>query len=297
LATPRLSVIIPAYLAQATLPRVLGALGSQLPTNGSEVIVVHNGSREVPHTPEWVRVVRAEHRLFPGQARNLGVSHSSGELLVFLDADAVPEPGWLDGLLRSLRPDIDAVCGAVLNGTTESWWGTAGYLLEFLEWVPQREGPLEHAVACNLLVRRSTFAQLGGFAEDMRAAEDTVLTAPLARQGSLAFAPGARVKHLNRVCVPAVLVNQLRLGTAWGQACTRVSLPADELTTPWLAPVAVASRLWAIVRHSHRYGASGEVARHLPAILAGLTAWGVGLWRYASGRVRGPGGAARQPER
>src|SRR5947209_2422685 len=215
---PQVSVIIPAYRAQRTLPLVLGALEPQIVPGAHEALIVQTGmggAAPVHAGREWLRVVTRAERMFPAQARNLGAALAGGELLVFLDADAIPEPGWLAALVGALRPGIDVVAGAVLNGTPANPWGTTGYLLEFLEWVPGRLGRLEHAAACSLLVCRPAFERLGGFPEDVWPGEDTLFTVGPATQGALAFAPDAQVRHLNRTCPRTVLSNQTQLGTGW----------------------------------------------------------------------------------
>ncbi len=47
-------------------------------------------------------------------ARNTGVSHATGDVVVFLDDDACPEPGWLDAYRRAfVDPTCQVVGGAV----------------------------------------------------------------------------------------------------------------------------------------------------------------------------------------
>ena len=275
-------MIIPAYRAQATLPLVLSALEPHVLAAAHEVVVVDSDGSEngVPpdQRPSWVRSVSAPRRAFPGGARNLGASVAHGDLLAFLDADAVPEPGWLDELQRALTPRVELVAGAILNGTPQSRWGTAEYMLEFLEWVPRRAARLEHAAGCNLLITRGAFERSGGFPEDMRAGEDTVFSVSFAAGGTLAFAPRAQVSHLNRCGARAVLANQRRLGAAWVQVCGRVSLPGAALAAPYLAPAAVGGRLWAVVKQLRHYPSRpGRLVWHAPMVLAGLVAWGVGV--------------------
>lgn len=284
---PRISVIIPAYRARTTLPLTLSALDRQVAGDGEAVIVQTGSAEELPVENEyrWVRVINVERRLFPGQARNLGASRARGELLAFLDADAIPKPGWLNALVHALAPGVELVGGAVVNGTPYSRWGTAEYVMEFLEWVPGRQTPLQHAAGCNLLVRRSTFERAGGFPEDMEAGEDTVFTVPFGVRGTLAFAREAQVTHLNRTSPRAMLLNQRRLGAAWVEVCARVPVPGARLTPPQLVPASVVGRAWALVKHSRRYRTtSGLLLRSSPQVLAGLLAWGVGVWRSALSR-------------
>ena len=287
MSEPTFSVIIPAYRADATLPLTLSALAPQLAALGGEAIVVESGTRELGSgraSPGGVRLL--PQRLLPGEARNLGARRSRGELLVFLDADVVPEPDWLASLLGALVTGAAAVSGSVLNGTPASRWGTAQYVIEFLEWVPGRSEPPEHGASCNLLVRRDAFERAGRFPGDMRAGEDTVLTAPLAARGELVFAADARVTHLNRTEPRSMLAHQVALGESWVAVCRRVPVAGARLTSWPLTPVAVAGRLWAILKHSRRFGVSLPRPGELPFVLSGLLAWGWGVAR-AAWAVRG----------
>lgn len=174
------SVIIPAYHADTTLPLVLDALRSQIDDH-IEVLVLESSSRpyasELQRSYAWAKIISLEERTLPGRARNLGVEVATASVLAFLDADTVPGPEWLCSLRRGLLDTrYCAVGGAVLNGTPRSAVGTAFYLLEFLDWSPYRTGALRHAASCNLMVRRTALVDAGGFPEDVWPGEDTILT-------------------------------------------------------------------------------------------------------------------------
>ncbi|MEA2373117.1 MAG: hypothetical protein QOH12_3511 [Solirubrobacteraceae bacterium] len=290
MSCPRITVIVPAYHAAATLPAVLRALEPQVAGADREVIVVESSegadaaslSRDWP----WVRFLALERRALPGRARNLGAATARGEVFAFLDADAVPDRSWLDELERALSPDVELVAGAIVNGTPEDPWGTADYVLEFSEWSPERTSAIPHAASASMLIRRATFELAGGFPEDLLAGEDTVFSVPFALAGTLVFAREARVTHLNRCKPRAVLTHQFRLGAAWGLTCARVRLPGSALARRGLAPVAAVARLYAVLRRLRRYpGAAPGLAGYAGPLLAGLAAWGAGA-------LRGPGTTA-----
>ncbi|WP_107766024.1 glycosyltransferase family 2 protein [Nocardioides terrigena] len=104
--SPTVSVVIPARDEEATLPALLASL-QRLGAPAIEVVVVDDGSRDataavalaagatvLPATtppPGWTGKAWACH---------LGAETTSGDLLLFLDADTVLEPDALDGLLR-----------------------------------------------------------------------------------------------------------------------------------------------------------------------------------------------------
>ena len=95
--TRRVSICIPAH-NPANLRRVLDAVRLQTyPSSLMEVVIADDGS-DPPITvpgdyPFPVSVLRLERRLAfgAGRARNAAACRASGDLLVFLDADIVPE--------------------------------------------------------------------------------------------------------------------------------------------------------------------------------------------------------------
>jgi glycosyltransferase involved in cell wall biosynthesis len=284
LGPPHVSVIIPAYHAGTTLPRVLAALGPQVTPDVEVILVDSSGLGPVARAglpvarPDWLRVIALPERTLPGRARNLGAETARGRHLVFLDADAVPVPDWLAHLRRAADRGAVAVAGAVLNGTPESAVGTASYLLEFSEFVPVRHGPPSHGASCNLLVERSAFDAADGFREDLWPGEDTVLTVPWARRGELGFsAPGA-VHHLNRTTLAALLRHQFRLGRSFAATCDRVDHVYARFSRWPLLPVSPVLRLLALgLRLRHQPQLRTAALRCGPLLVLGLGVWGGGV--------------------
>jgi glycosyltransferase involved in cell wall biosynthesis len=138
-----ISVVIPAYRAWATLPLVLEAPAPQVRADDREAILVDSSgedrSREIHERWPWIRVIVMPHRTPQGVARNIGASAAEGRALAFLDADAVPDPNWLDELARALTSGIKMVAGAILNGRSGNAWAQTAHILEFLGWTPPRE--------------------------------------------------------------------------------------------------------------------------------------------------------------
>ena len=275
------TVVIPAYRAWSTLPLVLDALAPQVAGTSCEVVVVDSSGGDVHARLErwpWVRVVAPAERTLPGPARNLGAAQATGEWIAFLDADAIPAPGWLRALLAAATAAVDAVGGTVRNGTPTDPIGTAGWLLEFSEFLPERQIPLRHAASCNLLVRRTTFEEAGGFPVDVWPGEDTIFTLPLADTGRLAFAPDAAVHHLNRTGFAEFLRHQRRLGMSFGVVCDRVPFPYRSFARPPLWWAAGVLRLAALARRladNPRRAAAAVLLS--PLLVLGLGAWTLGL--------------------
>jgi hypothetical protein len=95
--------------------------------------------------------------------KNAGATRSAGDLVVFLDSDAVPEPGWLQGLLAGFADADRKVIGGNTYLEPE---GTYGKTFALTWFFPRRspDGPLEPAqyfLANNVAFRRATFLPAG----------------------------------------------------------------------------------------------------------------------------------------
>ncbi|PKH42870.1 Glycosyltransferase, GT2 family [Nocardioides alpinus] len=93
------SVVVAHYEQQAQLDRTLAALARQT-RPPDEVVVADDGSEVPPVLPAGVVLVRQADDGFRAAAvRNLGVAASTGEVLVFLDADTTPEPHLVERMV------------------------------------------------------------------------------------------------------------------------------------------------------------------------------------------------------
>ena len=97
----KVSVYIPAYNSAEFLSRAIdGLLAQTFPAN--EILVIDDGSRdataEIAARYPGVTLVRHPHNSGLGAARNTGFRTARNELVASLDADCVPDPGWLAGL-------------------------------------------------------------------------------------------------------------------------------------------------------------------------------------------------------
>lgn len=106
------SVVIPYFDGQHGLDLILAALARQThPRTRLQVVVADDGSASPPDVRDAdveVLVVRQEDRGFrAAAARNLGAAHADGQVMVLLDGDTVPEPGYVAAISRlpALLPD------------------------------------------------------------------------------------------------------------------------------------------------------------------------------------------------
>ena len=138
---PTVSVVIPAHDAERTLGAVLAALTEQS-APPDEVIVVDDASTDA--TAELAAragatVVRNEQPLFAGGARNRGWEAASGDVVCFLDSDAIPQPGWGAGLREALAEFPGALVGCARTFEGHTPWGWVAHLQIETPYLPRGE--------------------------------------------------------------------------------------------------------------------------------------------------------------
>ena len=189
------SVVIPARDAAGTLPRVLDALAVQEPPP-REVIVVDDGSSDGTAqlaAERGARVVAPGGRSFAGGARNAGWEQSRGDLVVFLDADVVPNPGWGEGVARAAREFPGALVGCARTFHADTPWGWVAHLQVETPYLP-RGAPRETAFLssfCLLVPRELTIRW-----DESYGAEDALFCAAAREAGlRLVFDPRFTAAH------------------------------------------------------------------------------------------------------
>ncbi len=179
-ACPLVSVIIPHLNQPDFLRTCLQSLAAQdWPAERTEIIVVDNGSRELPDLAALGfphATLLAEPTPGPGPARNCGIAASSGALLAFIDADCRADPGWISAAVAGLTAEGST---GVVGGDVRIDFGDDKHLtpLEAYEAVfAYRQklyiGRHGYSGTGNLAMRRGVFDIVGPFggihtAEDM----------------------------------------------------------------------------------------------------------------------------------
>lgn len=107
-------------------------------------------------------------------ARNAGIAAAAGDIIAFIDDDAVPEPTWSRAVVRAFEgADLAAITGPVLgrNGISLQWGPLAvNGLAEDTSTEPDtpiRDGFYRKLQGANMAFRRDALAQVGGFDEAM----------------------------------------------------------------------------------------------------------------------------------
>jgi GT2 family glycosyltransferase len=218
-AWPRISVIVCTYNGSRTLRECLQGL-QKLNYPDYEVIVVNDGStdRSAEIAAEFdVRLISTENRGLSA-ARNTGMEAATGEIVVYIDDDAYPDPDWLGYLAMTFRrfdyaavggPNIaPAGDGMVAECVVNAPGGPVQVLLN------DREA--EHIPGCNMAFRKECLKKIGGFNPEFRVAGDDVdVCWRILQQGwKIGFSPAALVWHHRRNSLSAYWRQQRGYGKA-----------------------------------------------------------------------------------
>lgn len=209
---PPVSIVVVSRHRPDALTRCLTGI-SQLDYHDFEVVVVAcpNGLAAVAAHPlgEYAKTVAYDEPNISA-ARNLGIAQAAGEIVAFIDDDAVPEPLWLFHLAAPFATeDIAAAGGYVLgrNGISFQWRARtvdstgSATPLDVNDTRPTVLHPAnDRAIkteGTNMAVRRDVLAEIGGFDPAFRFfLDETDLNMRLARAGhATAIVPLAQVHH------------------------------------------------------------------------------------------------------
>ena len=102
----RVSVIIPHFNMPDALARCLASVRAQALEGAVEIIVVDNGSRQMPTDVVAAHpgvILLSEPTPGPGPARNAGVAVARAPVLAFIDADCWAGDGWLKAAVEAVE--------------------------------------------------------------------------------------------------------------------------------------------------------------------------------------------------
>lgn len=216
---PRISVVVCTYNGARTIRSCLDSL-RELKYPDFEVIVVDDGSTDataaIANEYDVRLITIAQAGL--SNARNVGLDAATGEIVAYLDDDALADPHWLDYLAWSFArtthvgiggPNIaPPPSGSIAACVAKAPGGPIHVLLSDTE--------AEHIPGCNMAFRKASLQAVGGFDPRYRSAGDDVdICWRLQRCGwTLGFSPAAMVWHHRRDSVGAYWKQQVGYGKA-----------------------------------------------------------------------------------
>jgi len=271
------SVVIPVKDEEASIDRLLRALGAQSHRPG-EIVITDGGSTD--GTKEKIRALQAECRVpvvliesegaLPGRGRNLALARAANEWVACIDGGIVPAPDWLAELVAvaEREPQAQVVYGRCVPVTDSYFTSCAA-----IAYVPT--GRERFLPSC--LLRRAAWAVAGGFREDLRSGEDLLFFRALERAG-------VREAYSDRAVVAWELQPDTRRTFGRFAAYSRSSLAAG-LGRTWHVKVI---RLYAVLAALLLTGSWAEpLALLAPALVLLRAQKRIWLWYRATAPRRG----------
>ena len=293
---PAISVVIIGRHDEARILRAVTAATRQELDDPFEVIVVTSGGERIAEavraaTP-GVTVIALDGPALPGQARNAGLRVARGRWVTFPGSHVELAPGSLAARLAAHRRGWPMVTETMRNGTTTRA-GWASYFLDNAGLLPGRPSFAFESPPPRASYHRGLLAEVGGFPEDRRAGEDSVVNEELFARGYGAWREATCETTHHSPCRTAgvLVVHHAQRGRGRAQMLLDARA-VGELSTRRLVGGTVRwlpGRLRWTHREVARWGGDlrGEYRRSLPWVVAGATAAWLGCWYELAGRMVG----------
>jgi GT2 family glycosyltransferase len=163
------SVVIASHRPKGILAKCVRSLWEQSVTPLEVIIVVDTKEEEeqIEHLFYFTNLesfVYHTGKTGPTEARNLGISKSTGDIIAFIDDDAIAGEDWIKNMIRTFElVGCDIVGGPVspmFSGgviVDEKWWWIIGCTSD----IPITTRP----ISCNMAVKKELFGKMGVFEE------------------------------------------------------------------------------------------------------------------------------------
>jgi glycosyltransferase involved in cell wall biosynthesis/peptidoglycan/xylan/chitin deacetylase (PgdA/CDA1 family) len=231
-----ISIIIPTYNRAERLKACLEALAKQTqPADDFEVVVVIDGSSD--NTLEVLSTCQTPYSLQtllqanqgPNVARNRGVAAACSRYCLFIDDDIIADPRLVETHLRFQHTHERAVgIGQILfSSDNQRDWFTKGYVTgweshyRLLNQTDEKPS-WKDCYGGNMSMPRQIFAEVGGFAADLRRSHDIELAYRLSQIGVEFVYLAEAIGHQDdRKGVVELATDAQNFGAAWVALCLR----------------------------------------------------------------------------
>ena len=198
----QITVVTVAYNSMAVLPQMLGSLPAGMP-----VVIVDNSPEADPQLSalaekHGAQLLRPDRNRGFGAGNNHGAAAATTPFLMFLNPDAVAEPGCFEALLAAaqVHPEAAAFNPRTLDGRGRVSFKRRSNLLPDQARLsgppPEVDTVVPVLSGAAIFVSRAMFERVGGFDEELFLYyEDDDLSLRLVRHGPLMHIPGAVVRH------------------------------------------------------------------------------------------------------
>jgi len=212
-----LSIIIPTKNRIKYLKQCLNSLLKQSYKGKFEIIIIDDGSTEI-YSKKYKRIIKntnsskikyiRQNCLGPGIARNNGVKHSKGNIIVFMDDDCTAPKSWLSNIAQNFSKDrhLSILGGPVILkfDKTSPFNKLNDYFFKKKKKLKSRYYsnciflPFNTLITANFAIRKTHFNKLRGFEKKYSYLADdvSIFYKALSQKNKILFNKNIYVFHL-----------------------------------------------------------------------------------------------------
>jgi glycosyltransferase involved in cell wall biosynthesis len=209
----KISIVVPAFNEERLLGQSLAQMKSAaggFVRQGWEIELIVCDNNSTDRTAEIARSAGARVVFEPvnqiARARNRGAAAATGDWLIFVDADSQPSAGLFEEVAEQIQS------GRCLAGGTTVRMDEKLWVAELFTWLWNYSSRMGRWLAGSFIfVEAATFRELGGFDQELFAAEELDLSRRL-KHRSRETGRGVVILHRHPLVTSA---RKLRLYTLW----------------------------------------------------------------------------------
>lgn len=217
----RTSLYISCFNAENYIGDVLKGVFKQSLLPDKVIVIDDSSTDKTAETASSFPVKIIKHKKNKGlaAARNTAIKNIDADFIASLDADCVPEPDWLEKLMKRLdSPEVVGTGGRLLemhSSTVFDFWRSV-HMKQY--WEEEKTAP-PFLFGSNTLFRRQALVKVGLYNEGFKNNyEDVDICNRLKKRGyTLTYEPKAIVHHLKRDNIYSILNNYWSWNSAYYQ--------------------------------------------------------------------------------
>lgn len=215
----KLSIVASAYSLDRynDLIDLLNGIEQQTYKDGEIIIVIDENKELYNRTDEYISsnnlhgiklVFNSENKGL-SYSRNIGITHATGDIIAFIDDDAIPDPEWAETIINTFNDDnVGAVTGDVIplwEHEEMSWFPKELHWMISCSYImtPDQKEEVERGFGTNMAFKRDLLDDAGMFDTNLGikgnnwvGGEDTDMFLSIKEAGKkVIFNPDARVLH------------------------------------------------------------------------------------------------------
>lgn len=241
----KVSVVVPMYNSSKHIEKCLDGILNQT-LKDLEVVLVDDCSTDdtISKAEKYpFKIIKLKENSRVSKARNCGVENTSGEIIIFVDADVVLAPDSIEMVISNMsKPDTDVVCG---NYTADI--PKANFFSQFLNLfvVYRYSHPPEFVnfiFSCFFAIKRTAYKSVEGFNEEMFYYEDVEIGYKLTKRGyHIRLNPIIEVTHLKQYTHLSLICDWFRKTSSAGAFYRRVGFSQAPKVDTLPLPLKIAS--------------------------------------------------------